>query len=1449
MEFGDAEKWNPLLEAFNDQSFNTYMHAAAAREVSSDTVVELFVAGIPPCMTEQGLANLMSSAAKIQRVALVPHRNIGFVSVRQKDAVKVIGYFNNYKVDDNYLTVRISKPKKRMANERSSTVSGTTTRIASEADKEGKTTNSSIFRHVDELKIPALSYPTAAKHVQVGQVLAVKVLNVISPSQFWICRHSYDSDGQLEELHTKMQKHYSSLRPKSGLRPNGSGLYAAPKRDSGNWCRVQALNFDTESVSVLLLDYGTCDQVSLTNLHSLEGQFLSLPFRAICCNLAHVQCTTQQWSDKAVNCMHQLLSNEQVSAKVCGIDEYTLSVELILFSGQTVNDELVRRGCASRANGTEPSSVQANTENTIVSDTACRSESSEDTVTDYPTIKDMEYKQLAVGECYDVIVLHARNASDVTVCLKSGIDELRTLIMELCNYELSDWYVPHVGEIVAAQYAADGCCYRAEVLSLYSDTTAVVHFVDFGNEAAVSLKSLVQLQPRHLAFPIFGINVKFSNSDVDSKLLAEYSSLNLKVVEQRGNRYVVSLTEDDTESPSNQPMCSVSDLKQCCLDTRKTYKAWVTNATDAEKFHVQVQEFDYIVIDEQLQAIYSSKSGGYEPQQSGELIAVHLDVDDMWYRAVVKEIEDRNAVKCELIDFGIFVTTTSKNICHFNCQLLTYPVVAFKCSFHNAVVSAVDSWKDEYLKPMMELYNMTVVEVKGDLHFVELVHVESAVDWKQKLIDDGILVKARSGNLLSAVSPTTTDKLSSDEADHFAKSEPDGTKSSCNVVKSEPLLPFICDTEVRSLHHNRERIVVVHANSPSDFYIQSGSDCVQKKLGSIQQSLDTFCRQPSSMPDAIAVGQIVGVMHSNVWYRGEVVDVESHGKFQVHFVDIGITKIAKSAELRPLPDDLALSLPRQAIHCAISPAVGCDAGGSWSAAAVKSFQNFCENRDLILKFIIKNDSGSTWLVDLLHVATGRTAKDVLAQQLITQRTGSSNDSKSVSKYCPDLRDDDRKHLSGSGKTSPPLLSSMLKNASIQQGETVTVTCIHSPCDFFVQHQHHSSAQLLQELNTYCKAHDQVYRPKQVGELIAVMHSDQWYRAEVLSLSADSASVFFIDHGNTTDVDLRNIRALPSHFATALPRLAINCALGGISGTSTDGSYSEAAVRWFKDNYLQVASTVTRVKCSDTSGALLINLRNSASTKTARQSLFDYGMALISTGTAPNAGNSLLHSQPSIQPQCNMPYDIALPCAKPTAPIPRQQMHFQDAQLLQVDAVVCVVHVISPVDFYVLPSDPAALQDMMSLSEKLEQYCNTSNSTGYCPQYVGEPVAAKFEGEWCRAEVLKLTSSDCSEVFFVDFGNTAVVGAGDLRSVGEEFVKRPKQAVHCATDGVCGTDIGQGFTEAAVEWFKKFCCGSTVTVSSVRNAGGKNFVNMSVKGDSAKELLVAAGFAANVMPEA
>ena len=77
--------------------------------------------------------------------------------------------------------------------------------------------------------------------------------------------------------------------------------------------------------------------------------------------------------------------------------------------------------------------------------------------------------------------------------------------------------------------------------------------------------------------------------------------------------------------------------------------------------------------------------------------------------------------------------------------------------------------------------------------------------------------------------------------------------------------------------------------------------------------------------------------------------------------------------------------------------------------------------------------------------------------------------------------------------------------------------------------------------------------------------DEWYRAEVIRIDEQEASVFFCDYGNTDIVSLNRIFPADEDLLV-LPMQAERCTLVGIS--PPDGSFSEEAIERFQDLFLE-----------------------------------------------------------------------------------------------------------------------------------------------------------------------------------------------------------------------------------------------------------------------------------------
>jgi Tudor domain len=71
---------------------------------------------------------------------------------------------------------------------------------------------------VRDLHIPDVVYPSGAKYLMKGMEISVKVLHIVSPTQFWIHNKSSSDLQNLEQMSERMTIHYNSLPAKLGFR-------------------------------------------------------------------------------------------------------------------------------------------------------------------------------------------------------------------------------------------------------------------------------------------------------------------------------------------------------------------------------------------------------------------------------------------------------------------------------------------------------------------------------------------------------------------------------------------------------------------------------------------------------------------------------------------------------------------------------------------------------------------------------------------------------------------------------------------------------------------------------------------------------------------------------------------------------------------------------------------------------------------------------------------------------------------------------------------------------------------------------------------------------------------------------------------------------------------------------------------------------------------------------
>ncbi|XP_048002229.1 uncharacterized protein LOC125238824 isoform X1 [Leguminivora glycinivorella] len=107
-------------------------------------------------------------------------------------------------------------------------------------------------------------------------------------------------------------------------------------------------------------------------------------------------------------------------------------------------------------------------------------------------------------------------------------------------------------------------------------------------------------------------------------------------------------------------------------------------------------------------------------------------------------------------------------------------------------------------------------------------------------------------------------------------------------------------------------------------------------------------------------------------------------------------------------------------------------------------------------------------------------------------------------------------------------------------------------------------------------------------------------------------------------------------------------------------------------------------------------------------------------------------------------------------------------------------------------------ETMSLSALVDEMSIAASNSGplKLDPAPGELVSAPFFGNYYRARVIAV--HDKIEVFFIDYGNTAVVSRPELRPFSPSWLSLPVRAVPCRLAGVPATNVHEILAELAVD---------------------------------------------------
>lgn len=632
-------------------------------------------------------------------------------------------------------------------------------------------------------------------------------------------------------------------------------------------------------------------------------------------------------------------------------------------------------------------------------------------------------------------------------------------------------------------------------------------------------------------------------------------------------------------------------------------------------------------------------------------------------------------------------------------------------------------------------------------------------------------------------------------------------------------------------------VVVSEIEHPGAIFLQIATLSSQQALSRVTGELNAHFQSnppvPPSSVQPLAKGAVCCARFSEdeMWYRAEILDVPSEGSYRVRFVDFGNTDTVPLASVAPCPEKF-LTTPVVAIRCALNgigppPQARQTVPGISRAAEAKAFlmKNFTSKR-LLAKVVGTGKCGASGkakplLVELMDTSQSEdvdVAEELVKKGLAVRKslvdsaskplTGSSSlvtgkpglgagierASKLPSSGSSSSATGHQTGLSAKTLNTPQTTvpQACLPDPSPSQALfKVAVADVSTPSSFWVQVFEQVS---LRKLNTLMENLQKAYSDLsgvsaittlQVGTFCCAKYAadDCWYRVKIVAhVKANTATVCYIDFGNTAEVRTDQLFALDPQFAT-LPSLAIHCSLAAVQPLPA-GSWSREAIQMFStlvqgDGCSQVILTAKVAQgpaSEDQSQPVQLYLF------TDEQGLESVAAVMTEKGYAATTACSTTEEESpagtavTSTTKCEETLSLPIPLVK----LPSSSEFF-----------AMVTHVQSLSEFFLQIANKEEITRLVQLMEQVNSHCSSAQGFSESqPPQVGKLCLAQFtDGNWYRAYIQESNrEGKCYNVCFFDFGNSLEVEVSQMRPFSDTFLSVPAQAVAAGLYGVPGQEV-------------------------------------------------------------
>ncbi len=1173
-----------------------------------------------------------------------------------------------------------------------------------------------------------------------GAFLDVIVVYAETPTSFW-CQLKENAT-QLDKLMSAIRTEYTQLghNDLTMQRPSTAQVCCVKYTLDDDWYRAKVLAPDGSGFKVLYVDYGNTESVEKDRMKLLGEEYLKVPFQAFHCSMYGVEPLGGEWSDEAIEKFQDVVMDKDIVA--CVVQQkpdHSYELEIIE-NNNPVHKQLLDAGLAKSLDG-------ETTTKRRLSSASTSSRGSSSSRGNQAVSQKKKLPTLHSDRFIDVNVTYASSPDCFWLQLAEYSPALNAVLEKLPAGEDVPISSLSVKQECAALYDVDDTWYRAVVLQKHHDSVDV-KFIDYGNEEAVNQvkrldpQSLIDLPAQAIQCGLFGIKKPSMAEEWDDATVEYFESL---VLDKDCHAKLIGRTQDgvsliklregkadgeagrnvsdvlikegmaqDTTTafnvtksrtnpvpaPAKQtvPDATRGTFMQIPVDLGKPYRvamSWLTSSLD---FHVQLERNAHEVnnITEELYEFYQKlKMSEYslDNPEKGQSCVAYYAADGCWYRGKIIGLKSFEAL-VRYLDYGNKAVVPLSKVKRVDERFLRLPTQAVRCCL-KGVSTPPKEWTDEavayFQEAVSEVFSCTFLSIgQDDLYSVEIQDVR------------GLSVSEEVTRILTGGKPASPALPAKVES----RPMPVAQQASVPQAVTQPPSPERFGVNATLT------VEISNIEGPHRFWCQKAEklEALEDLLYKLEAKYSKDATSDKLPDSAFQVGSACVAKYSEdkMWYRSVITDLCGTNDAKVYFIDYGNSEKVSRNVVGALNTELASKMPAQAVECSLH-----GFQQSPSHEATEAFRGLTVDLQLTAK--VKTSSGSVTQVELITPE----GDDVLAK--LNEKLG-------VAASVP------ASNAAVETKTTYPL---PVFDTPEMEGFLAQV---NSPTDFYVQLS--SQAEELEtfasQVQSICsnlgEELKQLLAP-QVGTICAAKYSDgYWYRGQVSSITDNTATVLFVDYGNSDVCSLNELKVLDEALA-GKPPYSLPCKL---DVATPAGGWSTEQIAAF------------HALSEEGEKAFMVRIKQNTSPYTVQLLDEDKDVA-EALGEAPPAT------------------DEKLPAELP------EVAHFPAATPLAVGARVFLSHFEDPNDLYLhLVDHTNELDTLMTKLGELQDPVSMSTVA------IGEACAAVYpvDEAWYRAVVTN-RANDSVDVHYVDYGNSGTVTMDQLTALPQQLLQKPSYAYHCS----------------------------------------------------------------------